>query len=226
MEFAFDRVDRPLTPRLARIRRGAVRAWGLQDVTLTVGPGEAIALVGASGAGKSTLLRVIGGVLVPDVGRLETQGHVATLLATDAGLAGTLTGRENALLIGVLAGLSRADARAALPAIEAASGLGAAFDRPTMSWSEGMRARVGFATAMAATPDVLLLDEVHEALDHEFREVVEHEARALVGRGGIVVAAGHDHPLLQRLCTRALHLDRGRVVADGPFAAVQAGYLG
>ena len=74
-------------------------------------------------------------------------------------------------------------------------------------------------------PEILLLDEVHEALDHEYREVVEARAHEIVAGGGIVVAAGHDHPLLERICTRALWFDGGRIVADGPFAELQERYL-
>jgi ABC-type polysaccharide/polyol phosphate transport system ATPase subunit len=138
---------------------------------------------------------------------------------------GTLTGRENAQLLGVLAGLSVRDARRAAPNVEAASGLGDSFDRPVSSYSQGMRARLGFATADEADPTILLLDEVHEALDHEYRALVQERAREILAAGGIVVAAGHDHPLLEQLSTRALWLDRGRIVADGSFADVRAAYL-
>jgi ABC-type polysaccharide/polyol phosphate transport system ATPase subunit len=88
-----------------------------------------------------------------------------------------------------------------------------------------MRARLGFAAADLPWTDVLLLDEVHEALDHEYREVVEARAQEIVAAGGVVVAAGHDHPLLDRICTRALWIDGGRIVADGPFQELQERYL-
>lgn len=225
IRFQFDSVQRPVTPMLARLRRDITETWGLRDVSFSVGPGEAVALIGPSGAGKSTLLRVIGGVFTPDAGRIEVRGGIGTLLATDAGLMGPLTGRDNAVLIGVLAGLSRPAAREALDDVARGAGLGEAFERPVMSYSEGMRARVAFATAMEAGPDVVLLDEVHEALDHAYREVVEVTVKELLARGGIVVAAGHDHPLLERICTRALLMQEGRIVADGPFADVQSTYL-
>jgi ABC-type polysaccharide/polyol phosphate transport system ATPase subunit len=225
VRFQFDRDRRVVTPTLARLRRRGAEAWGLRDVTFATGRGEAIALLGRSGAGKTTLLRVLAGVLVPDEGSVETRGRVASLLSVGAGLMATLTGRENASLLLVLAGLPRRSALSRLDDVRDRSGLGEAFERPVSSYSQGMRARLGFAAADEAQPDVLLLDEVHEALDHEYRDVVEHRATELIASGGIVVAAGHDHPLLERICTRALWMERGRVVEDGPFGDLQRRYL-
>jgi ABC-type polysaccharide/polyol phosphate transport system ATPase subunit len=89
-----------------------------------------------------------------------------------------------------------------------------------------MRARLGLAVIERTQPAILLLDEIHEALDHEFRDHVEAYARDLLDSGGVVVATGHDHPMLERLAARALLLDHGRLVADGRFSEVQAEYLG
>lgn len=226
VRFWFDRQHRVMSPTLARLRRRVRDAWGLRDVGFEAGPGEAVALLGASGAGKTTLLRAIAGVLAPDRGRVDVQGRVASLLSVDGGLMPSLTGRESCLLLCVLAGMTRREARAAVDAVGERAGLGDEFDRPVASYSQGMRARLGFAAAVEAGPTVLLLDEVHEALDHEFRAVVEELAADLLRRGGVVIAAGHDHPLLERLCDRGILLDHGRVAADGPFEKVRATYLG
>jgi ABC-type polysaccharide/polyol phosphate transport system ATPase subunit len=226
IRFLFDRQSRVVTTTTARLRRRGSESWGLRDVTFELEPGEAVALIGPSGSGKTTLLRTIAGVLTPDRGRIEVEGQVASLLSIDAGLMPVLTGRENARLLGVLAGLTRVEARRRLRAVQERTGLGDEFDRPVSSYSQGMRARLGFAVAEQAEPSILLLDEVHEALDHEFRTIVEERAAETVNEGGIVVAAGHDHPMLERLCTRALLLEDGRLVGDGPFTAVQAAYLG
>ncbi len=225
VHFQFDRDRRVVTPTLARLRRRGQTAWGLRDVSFSARGGEAIALLGRSGAGKTTLLRVLAGVLRADEGSVEVRGKVASLLSVGAGLTPALTGRENASLLLVLAGLSRRVATTRLGRVQARSGLADAFERPVSSYSQGMRARLGFAAADEAGTDVLLLDEVHEALDHEYREVVELRARELVAGGGVVVAAGHDHPLLERICDRALWMDGGRLVADGPFRALQTRYL-
>jgi lipopolysaccharide transport system ATP-binding protein len=150
---------------------------------------------------------------------------VGCLLSTDAGLLPTLTGRENAVLLGVLAGLSRAAARDGLEQVQSRSGLNAAFDRHASSLSAGMKARLGVATAWEVHPQILLLDEVHEALDMEFREEISAYARSLTAAGGIVVAAGQDLSLLGRLCQRGVFLRSGSVRVDGPFEAVKSAYL-
>jgi ABC-type polysaccharide/polyol phosphate transport system ATPase subunit len=226
VRFLFDRQRNVVSPALARLRRRGSETWGLRDLTFTIRSGEGVALVGPSGSGKTTLLRTIAGVLAVDRGRIDVEGRVASLLSIDAGLLSVLTGRENAQLLGVLAGLPRRESRALLDEIKARSGLGAQFERPVSSFSQGMRARLGFAVADATGPQILLLDEVHEALDHEFRVIVENRARSILAAGGIVVAAGHDHPMLQRLCGRAFLMSEGSLVADGDFEEVQRAYLG
>jgi lipopolysaccharide transport system ATP-binding protein len=225
VRFLFDRQRRVVSTLSSRLRRKGSETWGLKDVTFSIRPGEGVALLGPSGSGKTTLLRLIAGVYDPDSGRIDVGGHVASLLSIDAGLLSMLTGRENALHLGVLAGLSRAESRGALEAVKQRSGLGEYFERPVASFSQGMRARLGFAVADQADPKVMVLDEVHEALDHEFREVLERRARALLANGGAVVAAGHDHPMLERLCDRALYLSHGVLKASGSFVEVQRTYL-
>ncbi len=221
----FDRQRRVVTPRLARLRRRGPDSYGLAGVSFSIGGGEAVALLGASGSGKTTLLRTLAGVLVPDGGQVAVSGRIASLLSVGAGVMSQLTGRENAVLLGVLGGLSHAEAEDSLPAIKEWSGLGDAFELPVSSYSEGMRGRLGFTTAVVRRPDVLLLDEVHQALDHEFRAKVERTAQEVVAAGGVVVVAGHDHAILEQLCERALWLDNGRLEMDGPFAEVRAAYL-
>jgi lipopolysaccharide transport system ATP-binding protein len=225
VHFFFDRQQRVVTPRLARLRRRSTDSWGIHDVTFSIGPGEGVALIGANGAGKSTLLRAIAGVLPADTGEVEAKGQIAALLSIDAGLIPALTGRENCLLLGVLAGLSRRQARARLAAVQGRTGLADEFDHPVSSYSQGMRARLGFAVADQVAPDILLIDEVHEAIDHDSRVLVEERAREIIRAGGIVVAAGHDHDLLARLCGRAVLLRAGAVVEDGDFASVRQTYV-
>ena len=225
VEFFFDRHLRVVTPGEARLRGRGLTTWGLRDVTFTIAPGEGTALIGSSGSGKTTLLRVLAGIYAPDEGRIEVGGRVASLLSTDAGLLQPLTGRENAVLLGVLGGLPRRTVVRLLESVKERSGLGDAFERPVLTYSQGMRARLGIAVAEEADPRVLLLDEVHEALDHEFRHYLQIRARAIIAGGGVVVAAGHDHEMLASLCTQALWLEHGSVRRHGPFEEVRREYL-
>jgi ABC-type polysaccharide/polyol phosphate transport system ATPase subunit len=225
VRFQLDRARNVVTPTHAKLARSGETVWGLESATLEICAGEAIALVGRSGSGKTTLLRVLAGVLPADRGTLTLTGRVGSLLAIDAGLLSRLTGEENAVLLAVLSGMTRREAAQAMPRIREVSGLGLAFDRPVSAWSQGMRARLGFAVADCMRPDILLLDEVHEALDHEFRAVIEERSHALKQAGGIVVAAGHDHGLLERVCDRAVLMQDGRVVDDGPVDRVAGDYV-
>ncbi|MGZ4358797.1 MAG: ABC transporter ATP-binding protein [Gaiellaceae bacterium] len=224
VRFLFDRNRKVVTETMARFRRRGDSVWGLQDVGFSIGAGEGVALVGSSGAGKTTLLRLMAGILAPDTGSIEVSGRIGSLLSPEAGLLNVLTGRESARLLAVLAGMSRSEAVRSLEEIKAASELGAAFERPVSAYSEGMRAQLGFAVAEQARPQVILLDEVHEALDERFRMRVERRCETTLAAGGIVVAAGHDHPLLKRFCSRALLFRQGRLIDDGPFARIADEY--
>jgi len=225
VQFFFNRHLRVVTPGEARLRGQALTTWGLRDMSFSIGPGEGTALIGPSGSGKTTLLRVLAGVYTPDQGAIDIRGRVASLLSIDGGLLQLLTGRENALLLGILAGLSRRAVLRALDDVKARSGLGDAFERPVLTYSQGMRARLGIAVAEEAKPQILVLDEVHEALDHEFRHFLQERAHAILDAGGVVVAAGHDHAMLASLCSRALWMDKGRLREHGRFEDVQPRYL-
>lgn len=214
VRFQLDRQQRPVTPALARLRFRCTTIWALRGLSVAIGSGAGVALVGPNGCGKTTLLRTIAGVLTPDEGRVMVRGRIGSLLSVDAGLMPQLTGRENALLLGILARLPKDEVRAAIGSIKLRSELGAAFERPVSTYSHGMRARLGFAVIEQADPEVLLLDEVHEAIDGAYRVELEARAREVRRRGGIVVATGHDHLLLSRLCDQTLQFDHGTLIAE------------
>jgi ABC-type polysaccharide/polyol phosphate transport system ATPase subunit len=224
VRFDFDRLGRVVTPGLGLFRRIRSSSWGLRGVDLEVEPGSGLALIGPTGAGKTTLLRLVASVLPPDEGEVRVRGRIGSLLATAAGLSSLLTGRENAEMLGVLAGLSLEEVRRNMHLVAERVQLDDAFDRPIHTYSLGMRARLGLAGIQAISPQVLLLDEVFEALDHEFRGIVEEYAADIRGRGGIVIAAGHDHPALERICPQAAWLDQGHLRAAGPFDEVVGAY--
>lgn len=224
VRFDFDRLNRVVTPGLARLRRARSSAWGIRGLSFDLEPGDGVALVGATGSGKTTLLRVLASVMPADEGSVEVNGRVGPLLATEVGLQALLTGRENALVLCVLAGLSLAESRGMVEEVAERSQLDDAFNRPIHTYSEGMRARLHLAAIQTTKPDILLLDEVFEALDHQFRQVVADYALDLRNRGGVVIAAGHDHPALKDLCPEVLWLEKGELRARGPFEDVVAQY--
>ena len=225
VEFFFDRHLRVVTRGAAKFRSHVSSTWGIRNLTFEIGRAEGVALIGPSGSGKTTLLRLLAGIYEPDEGRLDVSGRVASLLAVDSGLLPLLNGHENALLLGVLAGRPRSEALRSLEDVRKRSGLSDAWDHPVSTYSQGMKARLGLAVAEQFAPEILLLDEVHEALDHEYRDYLEQRAEAIVRRGGIVIAAGHDHPMLERLCTRAIWMEDGGIREDGAFDFVQPRYL-
>ena len=226
VRFQFDRTRHVITPARARLSGQVHETWGLRGLDFEAQSGEAVALLGPTGSGKTTLLRAIARVMPPDEGRIEVTGRVASMVSIDAGLIDSLTGRENALLLGVLTGLTRSECAERLDDIREQTGLDEAFELPASSYSQGMRARLAFTASTQLDPDILVLDEVHEAFDHEWRERLSNRCRLIREAGGIVVAAGHDHLLLNRLCERAIQLEAGRLEVSGEFERVRAAYLG
>jgi ABC-type polysaccharide/polyol phosphate transport system ATPase subunit len=224
VRFTFDRQGRPITTGAARLRRHTYSRFGLRAVNFSVGPGESVALIGPNGAGKTTLLRALAGVYEADEGEVTARGRVGPLLSVNGGLIPMLTGREACAHLAVLTGTEAARVRAEVEAIREVSELGDSFDDLVSSYSQGMRARLAFATVTERRPDLLLLDEVHQAFDSEFRATVVAEAQRIRDRGGCVLAAGHDSQALGRLCDRAIHLHDGRLIADGPFDEVVEAY--
>jgi lipopolysaccharide transport system ATP-binding protein len=204
-------------------RRGAARTTvALDGVDLRVAPGEAVALVGPNGAGKSTLLRLIGGVGRPDAGSITVDGRVGALLELGTGFHGDLTGRENAVLGLVIAGLTRREADRRLGDVVDFAGLGAVIDDPMRTYSTGMRARLGFAVGVHADADVLLVDEVLAVGDLAFQQQCLDRVAELRARGATLLLASHSADLVAAMCERAVWLRAGRVVVSGTPAEIDA----
>jgi ABC-type polysaccharide/polyol phosphate transport system ATPase subunit len=202
--------------------RVVVRA--LQNVTLTVNHGDQLGLVGHNGAGKSTLLRVFAGIYQPSAGSVTIDGRVSPLFSTSPGLDLDDTGYENIVTCGLLLGMSRAEIERKLPEIEAFSELSDYLALPTRTYSSGMLVRLGFAIATAIDPEILLLDEELGTGDARFASHAAKRVEGLIGRSSIVVLASHSDDLLRRMCNRAILLDHGRVVLDGPTEDVLEAY--
>ena len=203
-------------------RRVVVRA--LDNVSLTVDHGDQLGILGHNGAGKSTLLRVLTGIYQPSQGLITIQGRVSSLFTTSPGLSWDDTGYENIVTCGLLLGMTRDEIERKLPEIEAFTELSDYLALPVRTYSSGMLVRLGFAIATAIDPEILLLDEGLGAGDARFATRAANRVKAMIERSSIMVLASHSDELIRQMCKRAILLDRGRVVADGPTDEVLAIY--
>jgi len=194
-------------------------AWVLRGVSFEVARGEGVAIVGANGAGKSTLLHLIAGVTQPSEGRVEVAGRVAAL-ELGLGFHPEFTGRQNAFAAGELLGLRAADVARLLPEIEAFAEIGAAIDDPVRTYSSGMQVRLAFAVATAVRPEILIVDEVLAVGDAYFQAKCMARIRRFRDEGTTLLFVSHDPTAVRRLCDRALLLDRGLLVRQGPAGEV------
>jgi ABC-type polysaccharide/polyol phosphate transport system ATPase subunit len=199
-------------------KRMAVRA--LDDVSLVVNHGDQLGIVGHNGAGKSTMLRIFAGIYEPNQGTISVEGRISPLFSTSPGLDLDDTGYENIVTCGLLLGMSRDEIERKLPEIEAFSELSGYLALPARTYSTGMLVRLGFAVATAINPEILLLDEELGAVDARFAARAAERIEMLIERSSIVVLASQSEDLIRKICNRAVLLDHGRVIADGPTAEV------
>lgn len=198
----------------------------LQDVTLDIRRGEKLGIVGRNGAGKSTLLRVLAGVLRPDSGTVERDHGSCRLLALGSGFMPNLTGRENAVLSGLMLGMRRPLIVSRLEQVKAFAALGDFFEQPVRTYSTGMRSRLGFAVAIQQAPDVLLIDETLAVGDATFKAKCLVALRDRMKAGSTVVLVSHSANTIEDVCSRAVLLANGRVDAIDNPKAVLAKYDG
>jgi ABC-type polysaccharide/polyol phosphate transport system ATPase subunit len=198
--------------------------FALRDLSFEIARGESLAFIGSNGAGKSTALSLIAGLSRPDSGLVEVNGRLATLLELGSGFHGDLTGAENVMINAALLGMSRTEAREALPRIVEFAELEDFISEPLRTYSMGMSMRLAFATATNVNPDVLLIDEVLAVGDQDFQAKCARRLDQLRGEGRTLVCVSHDLGTVRRLCDRAIWLDHGRVRMDGPVAEVAAAY--
>jgi lipopolysaccharide transport system ATP-binding protein len=194
----------------------------LRDLDFRIERGERVALVGSNGAGKTTLLRTIAGIYEPVGGELTVVGSIGSLIDPGAGMDGDSTGRENVRLRGLYRGMDDADIAALEADVADFSDLGEFLDVPTRGYSAGMSVRLSFAMATAMAPDILLMDEWFLAGDANFMQKAEARLHTLVNNADILVIATHDFDIARRWCTRAIRLNAGCIIADGPVDEVLA----
>jgi ABC-type polysaccharide/polyol phosphate transport system ATPase subunit len=216
---------RPTLKRmLSRRAKGTKRIKeieALRDVSFQVPHGTVLGIVGMNGAGKSTLMRTVAGILPPTEGRVEVEGRVSTLLALGVGFNAGLTGRDNVVLGGLAAGLTREQVGAKYEEIADFAELGDFMEMPMRTYSSGMFSRLAFSVAVNMEPDILLIDEALSVGDARFRRKSMRKMRELVGDARTILIVSHGLRTIRRLCDETIWLHQGKLVMqDEPGAVI------
>ena len=199
--------------------------WALRDVSLDVEAGEVVGIIGRNGAGKSTLLKILSRITYPTTGRAVIHGRVGSLLEVGTGFHQELSGRENIYLNGAILGMSRSEIASKFDEIVDFSEIGEFLDTPVKRYSSGMFVRLAFAVAAHLEPEILLVDEVLAVGDIAFQRKCLGQMERIAGTGRTVFFVSHNMSAVRGLCTRAVQLDEGRLVADGQVDDVVLGYV-
>ncbi len=186
----------------------------LDRLSFRFSDGERIALIGHNGSGKTTLLRTLSGVYAPTRGELHVRGKIASLLDVSMGLDPDATGFENIYLRGILDGLKPVRIRSKIDEIADFSELGDYLNLPVRTYSSGMMLRLAFAISTSVEADILIMDEWLSVGDADFSVKAARRLQTLVGNASLLVVATHDPKLVDRLCTRKISMEHGRIVAD------------
>ncbi len=199
--------------------------WALRDISFEARPGEVIGIIGRNGAGKSTLLKILSRITEPTTGRAVLRGRTASLLEVGTGFHPDLTGRANIFLNGAILGMTQAEIRQQLDEIIAFAEVEKFIDTPVKHYSSGMYVRLAFAVAAHLNPEILIVDEVLAVGDFAFQKkcLAKIEGGAKAGR--TILFVSHNTVAVRSLCSRALFLDQGKVVADGDVNRVLDNYL-
>jgi lipopolysaccharide transport system ATP-binding protein/teichoic acid transport system ATP-binding protein len=201
--------------RLGRRERIVREIEAVQNVSFNVEHGKVLGVVGANGAGKSTLVRTIAGILPPTSGRIEVHGRVSTLLALGVGFNRTLTGRENVVLGGLAAGLTREHLAEKYEEIVEFAELEDFMDMPMKTYSSGMYGRLGFSVAVNMDPDILLIDEALSVGDAKFRKKSFEKMRELCEEDRTIVLVSHALGSIEELCDQAIWIHKGQLKLQG-----------
>lgn len=223
-QLAEGRSLREFVPALFRGRAFSEPFYALRDVTFHISRGETVGIVGRNGSGKSTALKLMAGVMAPTAGEVRVRGRVSPLIELGAGFHPDLTGRENVHLNGSILGMSSREIDEQFDSIVDFAELREFIDTPVKRYSSGMYVRLGFSVAVHSNPQILLVDEVLSVGDSFFQEKSLAKMHEFKARGVTIVVVSHSVELVTQFCDRAIWLDHGRVMADGPAAEVAQRY--
>ena len=199
--------------------------WALKDVCFEVNRGEVLGIIGRNGAGKSTLLKILTRITEPSEGWAELHGRVGSLLEVGTGFHPELTGRENIYLNGAILGMKKAEIDQQFDQIVAFAEVDEFIDTPVKHYSSGMYVRLAFAVAAHLDPEILLVDEVLAVGDARFQTKCLNKMQDVGRHGRTVLFVSHNMAAIMNLCSRAIHLDGGKIIKDGPPEKVVHSYL-
>jgi ABC-type polysaccharide/polyol phosphate transport system ATPase subunit len=200
--------------------------YALKNISFRVRRGESVAILGANGAGKSTLLSLVAGLAPPDMGRVTVRGNIAPLLELAVGFHGDLTGAENLALNASLLGIRKKQLAKVTAQIVEFSELGDYIDEPLRTYSSGMITRLAFSIAINVDPDVLLIDEILAVGDAAFQAKCFQRVLEFRRQQKTILCVSHSPAMVKKLADRAIWLDHGDLMLDGPLQEVADGYEG
>ena len=200
---------------LTRTGRKTREVRALRGINLEVPYGSVLGVIGANGAGKSSLMRVISGIIPPTSGRVEVNGNVSTLLALGVGFNPRLTGRENVILGGLAAGLSREEIANQFDEIASFAEIGDAIDSPMKTYSSGMYSRLAFAVSVVVEPDILIIDEALSTGDAKFKKKCLERIKSLRSHNRAIIIVSHALATVKDICNDVVWLNQGEVMMRG-----------
>jgi ABC-type polysaccharide/polyol phosphate transport system ATPase subunit len=201
--------------RLGRGKRSVKTVEALKNVSFDVARGSVLGIVGHNGAGKSTLMRAIAGIVPPTQGRIEIVGRTSTLLSLGVGFNRSLTGRENVILGGLAAGLTKDELEDRYDQIAEFADIGDFIDAPMSTYSSGMGARLAFSVAVHLDPDILLIDEALSTGDAVFKEKATQRMQELVNNSSTMLLISHALRTIINMSTECIWLDHGKLMMSG-----------
>jgi lipopolysaccharide transport system ATP-binding protein len=224
----YELYDRPRDRLLQMIMRGHRRFyrefWALRQVSFKVAKGETIGIIGRNGSGKSTLLQIICGTLNPTAGRVVAHGRIAALLELGSGFNPEFTGKENVYMNSSVLGLAREEIDQRYQAILAFADIGDFIDQPVKTYSSGMTVRLAFAVAINVEPQIMIIDEALAVGDELFQRKCFARLEEIKARGATILFVSHSGATIVALCDRAILLDNGEMLAEGPPKRVVGHY--
>jgi ABC-type polysaccharide/polyol phosphate transport system ATPase subunit len=209
---------------LGRGHKSVITVNALKGISFNVEHGSVLGVIGSNGAGKSTLMKAVAGLLPPTEGEIRIRGKVSAMLSLGIGFNPNLSGRENVLLGGLAAGLSKAEIEENFDSVVDFAELSEHIDMPMRTYSAGMYSRLAFAVATTINPEVLLIDEALSAGDASFKEKSYTRIQELASQAKTLMVVSHALATIEDLCTEVIWLDHGNIAMQGKPAEVIGAY--